>query len=167
METKADPWSVLCVHSRREREVLESLRRNGVEALAPHAKMQRQYSDRTVTIERPMLPGYCLARFDSSVRTEILQATPFHHGFLAFAGADAAVPHVEVERLCRMVDESLELEGWPRLVVGEPVRIVKGSLAGMDGILAKIKGRLHVAVNLNMLGRSVSTTIERWMVEAA
>jgi transcription antitermination factor NusG len=53
------------------------------------------------------------------------------------------------------------------LAIGRRVRVVIGPLAGVYGILNKVKDAYQLVVGLELLGRACSVTLDSWMVEPA
>jgi transcription antitermination factor NusG len=50
---------------------------------------------------------------------------------------------------------------WPYLNVGDEVVVEEGALAGLQGILVRIKDRVRVVVSLSLLQRSVAVELDR------
>ena len=60
-----------------------------------------------------------------------------------------------------MIGSGLPVLPWERIAIGERVRIDRGKLAGIEGILARDKAVHRVVVNVEMLGRAVAVEIDR------
>jgi transcription antitermination factor NusG len=60
-----------------------------------------------------------------------------------------------------MVESGLLVSPAQYLEVGQNVLIERGPLAGMEGILAEVKGRFRLVVSINLLKRSISAEVER------
>jgi transcription antitermination factor NusG len=55
---------------------------------------------------------------------------------------------------------------WPFLRVGQTVRVEKGPLAGVDGILQEFKGSYRVVVSISLLQRSIAAEVDGSWVRA-
>ena len=52
-------------------------------------------------------------------------------------------------------------EPWPFLQIGERVRVERGPLSGIEGILLTVKNTYHLVISINLLQRSVAVEIDR------
>ena len=79
-----------------------------------------------------------------------------------------AVPDAEIEAIQRLVQSGDPILPYPYLREGQRVRITRGPLADVEGILVRAnpkKGLLVVSVNL--LRRSVAVQLDCTLLEAA
>ena len=59
------------------------------------------------------------------------------------------------------------IQEWRELVVGEKVKVIKGSMAGIEGVVAKLGGDDHIVINMPLLGRAVGVAMSRgWIAPA-
>src|SRR5262249_57524249 len=71
----------------------------------------------------------------------------------------------ELEQVRAMVRSGLLVTPHPFLEVGRKVRLERGPLAGIEGIVEKVNGGApRIVVSISMLQRSVSTEVERTWV---
>ena len=80
---------------------------------------------------------------------------------------DAALPEEEIEALKRGLEQGLRAEPHPYLSVGRRVRVKRGPLAGLEGILLRWKGNWRVVLSLELIQRSVSVDMDASDVEPA
>jgi len=83
---------------------------------------------------------------------------------VGFGKTPAPVPDDEIERVRKMVESGLLVTPFPFLKVGQTVLIERGPLAGVEGILAEVKGRCRLVVSIGLLQRSVSAEVDRGAV---
>jgi len=153
-------WFAVRVRSNFERVTVAHLRERGYEQLAPSYKAERHWSDRKKEIERFLFPGYVFCRFDPHNRLPVLSA-PGVVDLVGFGKVPIPIPDAEIDRVRRMVESGLLVSPSPYLEVGQTVLIERGPLAGMEGILAEVKGRFRLVVSINLLKRSISAEVER------
>jgi transcription antitermination factor NusG len=80
----------------------------------------------------------------------------------------AIVPDAEVEAIRRVVEAGAPAFSHPYLKVGQRVRIVRGSLAGVEGILVRTRpDKGFVVLSVDMLHSSVAVHVECTDVVAA
>jgi transcription antitermination factor NusG len=88
-------------------------------------------------------------------------------GVLQIVGTNNAplpIEDVEIAAVQSIVLSGLAAEPWPYLRTGETVRIERGSLSGVEGILVAVKKPYRVVVSVTLLQRSVAVEIDQdWM----
>ncbi len=154
------PWYAVRVRSNHERVAALHLRQRGYEGFSPCYKSEKQWSDRKKTTERFLFPGYVFCRLDFEDRLPVL-TIPGVVGVVGFGKEPCPVPEYEIEHVRKMIDSGLLVTPWPFLRTGQTVRIERGPLVGLEGILLEIKASLRVVVSISMLQRSVSAEIDR------
>jgi transcription antitermination factor NusG len=77
----------------------------------------------------------------------------------------AAVPEEEIEAIRRTVEGPFNVEPHPFLRCGERVRVIRGSLEGVEGILTRKKNLYRLVLSVDMLAQAVSVEIDALDVE--
>ena len=72
----------------------------------------------------------------------------------------ATVPEAEIEAIRIAVQGKLGAEPHPFLRCGERVRVVRGALEGVEGILTRKKNLCRLILSVEMLAQSVSVEID-------
>jgi transcription antitermination factor NusG len=159
-------WFALRVHTRKEAFVASQLGSQGVECFLPLYKSTRKWSDRVKEIQQPLFPSYLFSRFDYQDRRAVVM-TP---GVLQVVGNGRValpIPDEEISAIQSAVTSGLDHQPWPYIEVGERVRVVYGSLSGLEGILINFKGSNRVVLSVSLLRRSVAVEMEAaWLVPA-
>ena len=153
-------WFALVVRSQHEKMVASVLHSKGYEEFLPLYTVKRRWSDRIKQLELPLFPGYVFCRFDLNHRLPIL-ITP---GVILIVGAGKLplpVDESEIAALQSIVKSGLETEPWPYLKVGQRVRIERGALEGVEGILTSIKKPFRLVVSVTLLQRSVAVEVDQ------
>ena len=70
------------------------------------------------------------------------------------------MPDEEIEAIRRTVEGPFSVEPHPFLRCGERVRVVRGSLEGVEGILTRKKNCFRLVLSVDMLAQSVSVEID-------
>ena len=84
---------------------------------------------------------------------------------VGIGGTPYPVEEREIQALQAITLSNLQAEPWSYLSIGQKVRLELGSLAGVEGILAGIKGSSKLVVSVSLLQRSVAVEIdESWVV---
>jgi transcription antitermination factor NusG len=152
-------WHALTVKHQHERAIEAALSYKGFEAFSPMYRSRRQWSDRIKEIERPLFAGYVFCRFGGEAKTRVLD-TPAVGRVVEFAGKLAAVPDAEMDAIRAIVRSGEPVRPWPHLKPGDRVRLERGPLRGMEGVLLKEKDTLELIVSVELLQRSVAVRID-------
>jgi len=152
------PWFAVRVKSNSEKPVSAILRGKGFEEFVPVYKARRHWSDRIKVIDLPLFPGYLFCRLDLNRRLPLL-TTP---GFLYLVGKGKTpepVDEREVSAIQSVVGAGVPVLPWASVVVGQKVRLERGPLRGVEGVVAKIADQHRIFVNVTLLQRSVSVQV--------
>ncbi len=158
------PWYGVRTRSNQERIAASALQRKGYEQYVPLYRCRRRWSDRIVTADVPLFPGYVFCRFDHTQRLPIV-TTPGVVSIIGFGNDPAPIPESEIQAIETLLKSGLAAGPHPFLHEGQRVRINYGSLKDIEGILVKKKSDWRLVVSVNMLQRSVCVEIDRaWIV---
>lgn len=113
----------------------------------------------------PLFPCYVFVRGVEDRRLPVL-TTPGVHMIISRGEAIATVPEEEIEAIRRTLEGNFRVEPHPFLRCGERVRVVRGSLKGVEGILTRKKNVYRLVLSVEMLTQSVSVEIDAMDVEA-
>jgi transcription antitermination factor NusG len=153
------PWFAVRVKSNYEKPVSAILRGKGFEEFVPTYRSRRQWSDRVKTIDLPLFPGYLFCRLDLNRRLPLV-TTP---GFLYLVGKGRTpepVDEKEIAAIQSVVRAGIPACPWPAVAVGQKVRLERGPLRGVEGVVARIADQQRIFVNVTLLQRSVSVGVD-------
>ncbi len=156
-------WHVLWTRSHCEQLVQEQLTAQGLDLFFPKMEAWLRVSGGRQMRAVPMFPGYLFLRhaMDRSSYIEVRKA----RGLVAVLGEGwdrlATVPDVEIEPIRRVVETHAPALPYPYLREGERVRITRGPLADLEGVLVRIhKNKGLLIVSIELLGRSVAVEVD-------
>lgn len=155
----APPWYALSVKHQHERTIEAALFEKGFEAFSPMYRARREWSDRVKDVDLPLFAGYVFCRFPLEAKARVLN-TPAVSRVVQFGGTMAAVDEAEMEAIRAVVSSKLPMRPWPHLKTGDRVRIERGPLRGLTGILLREKDALELVVSVELLQRSVAVQID-------
>jgi transcription antitermination factor NusG len=157
-------WYALYVHARKESLVASQLKGLGLECFLPTYKSVRKWSDRVKEVEQPLFPSYLFCRFDYQDRRAVVMTS----GVLQIVGnGRTALPVAseEISAIQQAVSSGTSHQPWPYIEVGERVRVARGTLSGLEGILINFKGNHRVVLSVSLLQRSVALEVDlAWLV---
>jgi transcriptional antiterminator NusG len=156
-------WFALWVRSHFEQLVEDQLSARGFNVFLPMMKTWSRLGGKRHLISVPMFPGYLFLHHavDKNSYVQILQA----RGVVRILGERwdrlAPVDDADVEAVKRLATAEAPVLPHPYLRTGHRVRIVDGSLAGLEGVLLKIKpSKGLLVVSVELLQRSVAVEVD-------
>jgi transcription antitermination factor NusG len=151
-------WYATYTKPHHERRVADLLHFRNVELFYPVWRQQRCWSNGCrVTLESPLFPNYVFVRMRASERVRVLELS----GVLSIIGTSqgpTALPDEQIEQL-RSGLQFVTAEPHPVLTVGEKVRICRGPLEGLSGVVSRVKNRYRVVLTLELVMRSVAVEV--------
>jgi transcription antitermination factor NusG len=160
------PWWAIYTRHQHEKVVAEMLSLKGIEVFLPVYDSVRRWKDRKKTLSLPLFPCYVFVRGSLQRRLHVL-TTPGVHMILSHGERAATIPEEEIEAIRRTVEGSFRVEPHPFLKCGERVRVTRGTLEGIEGILVRKKSLFRLVLSVNMLAQSVAVEIDAADVEPA
>src|SRR5262245_57445744 len=118
-------WYALRTRLRMESGGSNNLRIKGYEAFLPTFKKQRNWSDRSKTVDLPLFPGYRCCRHDVTKRLPMLMM-PGVHCIVCVGGVPVPIDPAEIETIRAVMGSGLDYEPHPYISVGQKVRIKEG-----------------------------------------
>lgn len=163
MSDFTSPWYVLRVKSRQEQVVARSVAGKGMEAFLPLYRTTRHWSDRIRQLDLPLFPGYVFCRLNGDRRLPVLQI-PAVLNFVSDSVGPIPVDELEMAAIHRLMSVGVPMAPWPFLSAGQKVRMTRGYLKGVEGVLINIKNHCRVVVSITLLQRSVSIEVDRDLI---
>jgi transcription antitermination factor NusG len=157
-------WWALYTRHQHEKAVAEMLAAKGFKIFLPLYDSTRRWKDRRKVISLPLFPCYVFVRGGLERRLQVV-TTPGVHMVLRRGDQVAVVPDKEIEAIQRAVTSSLQVEPFPFLKCGMRVRVVRGALEGVEGILIRKKNLWRLVLSVDMLAQSVAVEVHASDVE--
>lgn len=148
-------WYAAYTCSNHEKQVAEQLRARGVKHFLPLFETVHGWKDRRVRLSLPLFPGYVFVHLPLRERLRVLQV-PSVVRLVGFGQTLAfPLPDGEIEALRSALAAGLRAQPHPYLAVGRRVRMTRGPLAGMEGVLQRRKGDFRVVLSVDLIHRSI------------
>ena len=148
----AQQWFALAVKPGGERTVAGLLRSRGLEEYLP------MYSG-----WRRLFPGFVFCRFHYRNRRSVIE-TPGVQAVASPRESIFPISDAEIARIKMILASRLPVKPRTLLCAGQRVRIRRGPLAGLEGILVRKHDDFQVVVGVEALQRSVAVEINHEMV---
>jgi transcription antitermination factor NusG len=160
----ASNWYALYTRHQHEKAVTQVLTGKGFEILLPLYKSVRRRKDRTKVLSLPLFTCYVFLKGGLERRWEVLN-TPGICELLSTGGRPIAIPTAEIDAIQQVMKSGLRLEPHLLLKIGERVRIKRGPLAGLQGLLVRQKNVYRLVISVEMLGRAAAVEVDSFLVE--
>ncbi len=151
-------WYALRTKSNHEKLAAMFLQAHSFETFLPLYRAPRRRQDGGTETTLPLFSGYLFCRFDARYRSPVLGALGVV-AIVAFGSKPARIDDMEIEAIRKALGSGQQMEPHPYLHEGQKVRIQRGPLQGLEGILVK-KRTWRMVISVEMLRRAVSVEID-------
>jgi transcription antitermination factor NusG len=158
------PWFALRTRSNFEKVSSIALENRGLTPHVPTYRDRRRWSDRVVVSDKPLFRGYVFCRFNPLHRLPVLTTTGII-SIVSCGSEPAPIDNSEIDAIQAILRSNLATEPCPFIREGQTVRVVRGALDGVEGILVKKKSDFRLVISVTMLQRSISVEIDREWVK--
>lgn len=156
-------WWVLHTKPRQEKALARYLLSQDIPFYLPLVKkttVRRRHIDSRV----PLLAGYLFLCGDEHQRLASLKTNRVVH-VLEVAEPERLVN--DLRQLQRLIESDAPLTPERRLARGDRIRVCRGPLAGLEGVVLTRRGRRRLLIAVDLLQQGASVEIEDYMLEAA
>jgi len=152
-------WVAVYTVARHEKAVARQLEERNIETFLPLYRSVHRWKDRKKEVELALFPSNVFVRISTTHKLQVLQVPGVVH-IVVFNGEMAALPEQEIEALRNGLDNQLCAEPCPYLRVGKRVLVIRGPMAGAEGILSRKKDKYRVVISVHVLMRSVAVEVD-------
>jgi len=152
-------WYAVYTRHQHEKSAAQLLTRRGFEVLLPLYRSENRWTDRTQVVFLPLFPNYVFVHADLERRVEVLRSA----GVCWFVGSSSGpstIAEEEIDLIRKLASCTGKIEPHPFLERGSDVRVLRGPLAGLTGVLVRAKNRHRVVVSLELLQKSAIVEVE-------
>lgn len=154
-------WYALYTRSNFERRVAVELAAKSLENYLPAFQQLHQWKDRKKWVDVPVFPGYVFARFRDTEKTRLkVLRTAGTVRILGQADRIEPIPDAEIESVRRLLKSDVPCFAHPFLREGAWVRVKRGALKGLEGLLVRVKSQTRLVLSISLLSQSVATEID-------
>jgi transcription antitermination factor NusG len=150
------------VQRNHEQVVANELARREVELFFPQYVSVRQWSDRKVRLSLPLFAGYLFVRITEAANLRVLTVPRV----VKLVGSPRPFPLDDDEIAALRAGLSLgRVEPHPHCTEGMGVRICRGALQGLEGVLVRKKHGFRVVVSLRQVMQSFAVEVDAGDIE--
>lgn len=153
-------WYAVYTCANRERRVAEQLANRSVEHFLPQYESVRRWKDRKMRLQLPLFPGYLFVHLALQERLRVLQV-PGVVRLVGVNGSPTPLLEEDLNRIREFLGQGWRAEPHPYLQVGKRARVVRGPLAGMEGIVVRRKNRTRLVMSFELIQRSIAVELNQ------
>jgi transcription antitermination factor NusG len=158
-------WLAAYTMPRREKRIAERCLRLGIDHFLPLYSLQRTWRNRvTVDIQLPLFPNYIFVRLLPGEYATVFKLP----GVLSLVGNAAGplpIPARDMDALRQLV-RCQAFQPHAHIESGDMVRIQRGPLKGLSGVVMRSNNGVRFIVTLDLIGKSVVVDLNRADFEA-
>lgn len=151
-------WWVAHTKPRNEKALASDLSRLGIFHYLPLHKRETRSRNtgRVSRSELPIFPGYLFFNALDEQRHRAL-ATNRIANVLVVMSQDRLI--AELRQVHQALLAGVDIRWHREIKVGQSARVVQGPLIGVEGVIARKLSKLRLALNVDMLGQSISVEV--------
>ncbi len=159
-------WFAVWTRSRQEKCAATMLETLGIPHFLPLKTEVHQWSDRKQTVTVPLFSGYLFVHINlaKSSRLEVLNASGVA-GFVGNQMGPSPIPDQQIEDIRTVLETRIECTVLPLLNEGDRVRVLRGPLAGLEGLLVRGNSSSRLSISIEMIHKSLLVNVSRHDVE--
>ena len=152
-------WYAVYTKARHEKIVAETLWLKQIECFLPLREVLSQWRDRRKLVQFPLFPGYLFVHVPMSERRIDILRVPSVVRIVGYQGVPEPIPEEQVQAVKNLVFSKLHLDPYPYLKQGDRVRIIRGPLRGLEGLLIEKKSKYTFVLSVDLIQQAVSCEI--------
>ena len=159
-------WYAVRTRPRHEKRVHAELQGKSIHSFLPLLREKHPWSDRQQLVQVPLFPGYVFTKMqsDHTHRVAVLRTVGVL-SFVGFRGVGIPIPEEQIQALQTILEARIAFGPYAFLNVGPKVRIVGGSLDGIQGFISEKKGESSLVISVDLIQRSVAIRVAGYRVE--
>ncbi len=152
------PWRVLHVIANHEKRVAQQLTVRTIEHYLPLCTERSRWTDRWVSVERPLFTGYVFVRFAPETRHSVISTPGLIH-LLGDQRHETVAPE-EIQRIRTALAAGYPLRPHSVVLVGTLVRVRQGIFENAVGMVTQLHRRCKVVIALSGLSQCFSLEVD-------
>ncbi len=161
-------WYAIYTKPRHEFKVRDRLNLMDVETFLPTVERIQRWSDRKKRVTFPLFSCYLFVRTSITYEDKVkILRTPGVVKFVSIKnGAPEPIPEEQILNLKKAVESGQQIDPYPYLKEGVKVRIKKGPLQGVTGILVEKRDGHLLVLSVDVIQQGAALKIDASFVEA-
>ena len=159
-------WYAVLTRSRQEKMAASMLEYLEVATFLPLLRQERRWSDRKQMVSVPLFPSYLFVRIATTAEILLrVLKVPGVVDFVRSSTGPVAIADGEIADVRAVLSHGVGCSPYPFLRIGDRVRVVRGSLTGVEGTLIRSGAQSKLVISVEMIQRSVAVSVSESDVE--
>ena len=158
-------WYAVYTKSRHEKVVAEELWHKVIEVFLPLRSVISRWKDRRKEVQFPLFPGYLFVNVPIRERRLDILKVPSVVRIVGYENKPIPIPSDQISAVRTLVFSELPYDPFPDIVVGNRVRVKRGALRGLDGVLVEKKTNYRFVISIDLIQQAVACEIDAADVE--
>ena len=158
-QAESRQWYAAYTCSRHEKRVAEQMELRAVEHFLPLYEAVHRWKNGRHRVQLPLFPGYVFFRIALKERLGVLQI-PGLVQIVGFGGVPCSLPEKDILAMRDALIKGMQAEPHPYLPAGTRVKIMRGPLAGLTGVLVRYQTQFRVVLSVDLIMRSVAVDVQ-------
>lgn len=155
-------WYTLYTRSRQEKALAERLDAAGISFFLPLLRQEKRYAHRRRESWVPMFPSYVFLHGSVSHLHQALDSRRVAH---VIDVSDQRRLHHELTQIRDAIERGADLDPYPFLEQGVPVRITGGPFEGLEGVIDECRSQHRVILSVGMVSGAVCLEVDASLLE--
>jgi transcription antitermination factor NusG len=152
-------WYAVYTKSRHEKSVTSRLQEKQIEVFLPLRNVLRRWKDRRKEVAMPLFNSYVFVRMPYSKRLSVLQ-TPGVVQILSEGSKPVPIPEEQISSIQKLVESGLTYDPYPYLKEGTYVRVIRGPLQGVEGLLLEKRKKHVLVLSVDLIQQSAALQVD-------
>lgn len=151
-------WYAVFTLPQNEKSAVKQLEMRGVETFLPTYETVKVWKNRQkVRTVMPLFPTYLFVNIERCQRAKVLQSPGVVH-IVGNNRDDISIANAEIEFL-RTSIHGRTVEPFRELAVGKRVRVTRGSMEGVEGVLVRRGNGLRFVLSLTLINQCAAIEV--------
>lgn len=155
-----EKWYAIYTRSRHEKKVAANLQERQIEVFLPLRTMVSRWKDRRKEVQWPLFTSYLFVRIPPAMKVPVLQTSGVVNFVCSTQGMISPVPDDQIEAIRMLIASGLKYDPYPYLKEGMTVRVRRGPLKGVEGILIGKKKKHMLVLSVDLIQQSTALEID-------
>jgi transcription antitermination factor NusG len=154
------PLQLIVTVPRHEKLVATALEQYGIPFYLPLINKVRKYKKGRAVSELPLFSTYIFTHHPGVKKECLFGITRHLRSMIDVSGSDREQLICDLQSLKTVLDSQRPIEPCDELQLGQKVKIRRGAMKDLEGVIVQKRGSLRFVVNVHFLGRSVQTELD-------
>lgn len=156
----SEKWYAIYTRARHEKKVASNLLDREIEVFLPLRSAISRWKDRRKEVQWPLFSGYVFVRIPLEMKIPVLQTAGVVQFVCSAQGMMTSIPDDQIDAIQKLIGSGLKYDPYPYLREGMTVRVKRGPLKGIEGILIGKRKKHLLVLSVDLIQQSTALEID-------